>query len=169
MVKQSFSDQMNELIKDIGGTFLNYVRHRHPTATHCPNIIVKLFSIIPGLGHMFIGFYTRGILWLIITLPVIAAFIYVVVDVGFINLHTLEAIGGMYLILVIFCLRDISHLIKDVCGNERSIAYFKRRKAAEEQYNQIINRHYTINQDGNNGEIPPPNSDIQKNQKGEWR
>ncbi|MFB3897770.1 MAG: hypothetical protein ACE14V_15880, partial [bacterium] len=89
MAKQSFADQMNELIKDIWGTFLLYIRHRHPTATHCPNIIVKLLSIIPGFGHIFIGFYLRGIFWLIITLPVIISFIFVVIDVGFINLHTL--------------------------------------------------------------------------------
>jgi hypothetical protein len=169
MAKYSFFDQMNELIKDIGETFLNFVRYRHPTATHCPNIIVKLLSIIPGLGHVFIGFYLRGIIWFMITLPVIAGFVFVVIDVGLINLHTLEAIGGMYLILVIFCLRDISHLITDVCGNERSIAYFKREKAAEEHYREIINRQYTINQSKNNDENAAPNNDTQNKPKGEWR
>jgi hypothetical protein len=169
MAKKTFFDQMNELIKDIGETFLNFVRYRHPTATHCPNIIVKLLSIIPGLGHVFIGFYMRGIIWFIITLPVIAGFIFVVIDVGFINLHTLEAIGGMYLILVIFCLRDISHLINDVCGNERSIAYFKREKAAEEHYQQIISRHYSLNQDENRKEMNTPNNKTPKKQEGEWR
>lgn len=166
MAKPTFSAQMNELIKDIAGTFLLYVRHRHPTATHCPNIIVKLLSIIPGLGHIFIGFYMRGILWFIIIAPVITAFIFVVSDVGFINLHTLEAIGGMYLILVIFCIRDISRLIKDTCGNERSIDYFKRQKVAEEHYKQIINRHYTLNQ---TEQMSPPEGKPQEKQKGEWR
>jgi hypothetical protein len=167
--KQSISDQMNELIKDIGATLLNYLRYRHPTAVHCPTIMVKLLSIIPGLGHIFIGYYIRGIIWFIITVPVIAAFIFVVIDVGIINLHTLEAIGSMYLILVIFCIRDISHMIIDVCGTELSIDYFKRQKAANERYQQYITRQYSINPNENDSKGVAPNNEIHKKKEGEWR
>jgi hypothetical protein len=167
--EKSLLEQMDELIKDIGASLKNYLQYRRPTAGYCPTIMVKLLSFIPGLGHIFIGFYIRGIMWLVIMLPVIAAFIFVVVDVGFVNMYTLEAIGGMYLILVIFCIRDVSHLLNDVCGTERSIAYFKRQKAANERYQQFVNRQYSIKPDeDDSNEVAPKNQSLKKHE-GEWR
>jgi hypothetical protein len=137
--------QMQELIEDIFGTILLALSQRRPAAKTCPIFMVKLFSIVPGLGHLFAGFYIRGVFWLIIALPIIVAFIFVIITEKFANLytlHTLEAIGGMYIVLVFFCIRDVGHVVNAACSTERFLDYFKREKEISEKYRQFMQRHY---------------------------
>jgi len=157
--------QMKELIQDIFGTILLALRHRHPTSKFCPTSMVKLLSIFPGVGHMFAGFYIRGLFWLLIAVPVIAAFIFVVIDVGFINLHTLEAIGAMYGVLVFFCIRDVSNVVNAACSTERFIDYFKREKAAAEKYRQYMQRQFNQKPEDEEKDLVPPHKQKEKEKK----
>ncbi|MDI6784145.1 MAG: hypothetical protein QME64_08650 [bacterium] len=150
--------QMKELIQDIFGTILLALRQRRPSAKFCPTFMVKLLSLLPGVGHMFAGFYIRGLFWFLIVVPVIAAFIFVVIEVGFINPHTLQAIGAMYVVLVFFCIRDVSRIVNEACSTERFIDYFQREKAASEKYRQFMLRQFNQKPDDEVEDLVLPNN-----------
>lgn len=165
----SLITQVKELIVDIAGTILLSLRHRYPSAKYCPVSLVKIFSIVPGFGHMFAGFYIRGIFWFLLTLPIIGAFIFVVIDVGFINPNTEYALGGMYLAMVFFSIRDVGRIVNEACSTERFVEHFKREKAAEERYKQFINRQYLADINNVNSEETTPSSEKNKKHEGVWR
>lgn len=142
--------QIYELIQDIGGTFVLFFRQRYPTAESCPIGIVKLLSVLPGLGHIYAGFYLKGIFWLLLSLPVLGAFIYVVIDVGFINLYTLEAIAGIYIVLVYCCIREVDRNVDAACVNQRMISYFEREKQITEKYKRFVLGNFNTTQEEQN-------------------
>ena len=157
--------QMKELVGDIAGTVLLALRQRRPTAKYCPILIVRILSIIPGLGHIYAGFRIRGLFWLLITIPIIAAFIFVVMDVGFINPRTVQAIIGMYIVLVFFCIRDASHVVGDACSTQRFIDYFEREKAVSRKYKEFIDRQYNLQPEDEKLEDIVPQRPISQNDK----
>ncbi|MCX7918110.1 MAG: hypothetical protein N3A72_00605 [bacterium] len=158
--------QLRELVADIFGTILLALRQRRPTVQHCPIFIVKILSFIPGVGHMFTGYYIRGIFWFIIALPIIVAFSYVIVTEKFTSQytwHTLEAIGAMYLVLVYFCSRDIGNIVNAKCGTERFIEYFEREKAVARKYKEFLERQYNQKPDDEIPEDIVTNKDHEQN------
>jgi TM2 domain-containing membrane protein YozV len=108
----------------------------------CPIFLVKLFSLIPGLGHIYAGFYLKGGFWFLLAVPVIAAFIYVLIDVGSVAYVVLYALGGIYAVLVYCCIREVGRNIGDTCNTKEFINYFEREKKIDAKYKLFLQRQY---------------------------
>ncbi|MDI6784890.1 MAG: hypothetical protein QME64_12470 [bacterium] len=100
--------------------------------------IARWLSIIPGLGHIYAGEYLAGIIWLIVSFPIMfmlgipAMLIY---GLSAFRPRLLFLIG--YIFLVIWCAREASRIAADQNARKAAQEQFAVRKKEKEVFEKM--------------------------------
>ena len=114
-----------------------------------PRYKVRLLCLLPGLGHIYTGYRIKGIIWLMISFPILVIFLidmYKCIIFGFLSFFTLEAIifAVIYGVMVYLNIHEIGQNIADEVNTQRLVDYFEqenqRKKELAEKYKKFYYR-----------------------------
>ncbi|MCX7918282.1 MAG: hypothetical protein N3A72_01485 [bacterium] len=93
--------------------------------------LAKWFSIVPGLGHIYAGAYTSGIIWLLLSLILLSTVFF-----GYIDLLTpfsgRTIVVAYYLFMVVWCWNRAGQIATQKNQLIANQDYFDRQKIVEE-------------------------------------
>lgn len=100
--------------------------------------LARILSIIPGLGHLYAGEYLAGIIWLIVSFPIMfmlgipQMFIY-----GFSAFRPIMFFLIGYGFLVIWCSREASKIVAEQNGRKAAQAEFTNKKREKAEFERL--------------------------------
>jgi membrane protein implicated in regulation of membrane protease activity len=100
--------------------------------------LARWLSIIPGLGHIYAGEYLAGIIWFIVSIPIMFMLgVFQVFSYGFgairLNLFFLFCYG----FLVIWCAREASRTVAEQNARKAAQNQFSCKKKEKEEFERM--------------------------------
>ncbi|MCX7918283.1 MAG: hypothetical protein N3A72_01490 [bacterium] len=93
--------------------------------------VARILSFIPGLGHIYVGAYPAGFIWLIISQGLLS-----LVYVEYTNIKVTDwnklIIVSIYILIVVWCMIQSSRLATERNATQANQQYFESRKYADE-------------------------------------
>ncbi|MFB3895618.1 MAG: hypothetical protein ACE14V_04870 [bacterium] len=97
--------------------------------------LARWFSIVPGLGHIYVGAYLSGTIWLFIAL-----FLLLSISFGYIDLYAVGSgrtiVIGYYIYMILWCCMRAGQLAVEKNQQLANQEHFKRQKETDEQDKQ---------------------------------